>query len=60
MMISRTLTRRETALWESPDDRVVDEFRAEVRGEDYPVGAHVEVYSYDGITLDAWDVEGDA
>jgi len=56
-MVSRTLTKAETELWESADDRIVDEFRREVRGEDYPVGTHVEIYSHDGITLDAWEVE---
>ena len=57
---SRTLTQYETELWESDDARVRDDFRRAVRcGMNCRYifeGTHIEVYSYDGITLDAWEV----
>lgn len=56
-MTTRTLTADETARWD--DDAT---FRATLHrtltAEAKP-GAHVEVYSHDGVTLDAWDVENE-
>ena len=53
-MTSKTLTPSETALWESGGAHGQD-FRSAVRGSFRGAGDHVEVYSYDGIVLDAWD-----
>jgi len=55
-MQSRTLTQFETARWETHES-----FRKAVRfglNCDYTIpGTYIEVYSFDGITLDAWVVE---
>lgn len=50
-----TLTKAETALWESEDAIERDDFRRMIRSEN----SHrcVEIYSHDGITLDAWSGE---
>ena len=47
---SVTLNQAETELWES-DTEEGRELRSEIRGR---MSERVEVYSFDGITLDAW------
>ena len=53
MNMTPTLTETETALWESDDAIERDDFRAEIRAS----MESGEIYSHDGITLDAWDVQ---
>ena len=45
----------QTVVWES-DGPAGELLRARVRGEDRAPG-HYEVRSWDGVTLDAWEVE---
>jgi hypothetical protein len=48
-----TLNEPQTALWER-DDKVGEAFRRAVRTAPRHE-RHVEVYSHDGVLLDAWD-----
>lgn len=59
-MTQVTLSQTETTTWESSGPEG-DVFRREIRERirrEAASGAHVEVYSHDGVTLDAIDVEG--
>ncbi len=47
-----TLSAAQTRLWEA-DTAEGREFRSDVRKA--PSMGHVEVLSFDGVTLDAWD-----
>ena len=52
-MTSITLTKEQTVLWESEVEG--KELRVSIRNQH--TAGHVEVYSNDGIVLDAWDCE---
>ena len=53
-MITRTLTEFETARWES-DDAFRRAVRCGMNCRATIPGTHIEIYSHDGITLDAWE-----